>query len=445
MFTRFRSMPATALAAVLGCALMATAAVPAAAQDKPKKEKKGKKEEEAAKGQIAITPSKAFNPIVQKIQTAANAKDAAALQAALAEGEPQATTPEDKYWVGHFTLQLGILNKDKPTQGRGLEAMLASGKTPPESAALYNFYTGSFAYDDKNYPKAIERLEAARAGGSKEAQLPTLLMDSYLASGQVDKGIVLAKEAIEATRAAGQRPSDELYVRPIRALQAANRNEEVLDMMTLRMRDYPQPQVWRQTLFILLQQSGENKDVALDTLRLMRATNSMLQRPEYLEYAALATEAALPGEVVSVIKAGKTAKVIPDKDTKFDEIAKAQGDRIGDEESTLTAYAAKPTTLSDPKRAGATGDVMVGYGRYADAVKLYDAALAAGGDKELWTYRKGVAQALAGDGAGAKASLATITGSRKRLAQLWLVKIDAPAVAPVAAAPAPAAAPATSN
>lgn len=440
MFTRFRSMPATALAAVLGCALMATAAVPAAAQDKPKKEKKGKKEEEAKGTTIAV--SKAFGPAVKKMQDAANAKDAAALQAALTEGEPQAATPEDKYWVGHFTLQLGIMNKDKATQGKGLDTMLASGKTPPESAALYNYYTGSFAYDDKNYAKAIERLEAARAGGSKEAQLPTLLMDSYLASGQVDKGIVLAKEAIEATRATGQRPSDELYVRPIRALQAANRNEEVLDMMTLRMRDYPQPQVWRQTLFILLQQTGENKEVALDTLRLMRATNSMLQRPEYLEYAALATEAALPGEVVSVIKAGKAAKVIPDKDAKFDEIAKAQSERIGDEETTLTAYAAKPSTLSNPKVAGATGDAMVGYGRYADAVKLYDAALAAGGDKELWTYRKGVAQALAGDGAGAKATLATVTGPRKRLAQLWTVKIDTPAAAPAAAAaPETAAAP----
>ena len=58
---------------------------------------------------------------------------------------------------------------------------------------------------------------------------------------------------------------------------------EALDLMTLRMRDYNQPQVWRQTLFILLQQTGENKEIALDTLRLMRATKSMLQRPEYSE------------------------------------------------------------------------------------------------------------------------------------------------------------------
>jgi hypothetical protein len=44
MFNRFRSMPATALAAVLGCALMTTA-TPAAAQkkEKPKKEPKARR------------------------------------------------------------------------------------------------------------------------------------------------------------------------------------------------------------------------------------------------------------------------------------------------------------------------------------------------------------------------------------------------------------------
>src|SRR3546814_21052477 len=80
-----------------------------------------------------------------------------------------------------------------------------------------------------------------------------------------------------------------------------------------------------------------------------------------------------------------------------------------------------------------------GYGRYADAIPLDKAALAAGGDKDLWTYRLGVAQAQSGDVAGAKASFAQVTGSRKRLADLWTVKIDTPAAAPAAAAePAPA-------
>src|SRR3546814_5051569 len=74
--------------------------------------------------------------------------------------------------------------------------------------------------DLKDYPKAIKRLEAARAAGSTEPNVPILLMDSYLNAGQVDQGLATAKAAIEASRAAGQRPSDELYVRPIKALQA---------------------------------------------------------------------------------------------------------------------------------------------------------------------------------------------------------------------------------
>ncbi|HMO76689.1 MAG TPA: tetratricopeptide repeat protein [Sphingopyxis sp.] len=424
MFTRFRSMTATAMAAALGCALVATA--PAAMAQKNKKE-------EAKKGS-SINPSKGFTPAVKKMIDASNAKDAAALEAAIAEGQGTASTAEDRYWLAYYELQLGIQKKDQVLQGKGLDAMIDSGLAPADGLAAYNFYSGNFAYGDKNYAKTVQRLEAAKAAGSAEPQLDVLLMDSYLQLGQVDQGIALAKAAIEARRAAGQRPSDELYVRPIRALQTAKRNEEVLDLMTLRMRDYNQPEVWRQTLFTLLQQSGENKEIALDTLRLMRATGAMLQRPEYLEYAGLATEAALPGEVVALIKAGKASNVIPQADARLDEIAKAQAERIGDEESTLTAYAARPQTLSNPRVAGATGDAMVGYGRYADAVPLYKAALAAGGDKELWTYRLGVAQALAGDAAGAKASFAEVSGARKRLAQLWTVKLDS------AVAPAPAAA-----
>ncbi len=428
MFTRFRSMPATAMAAVLGCALMATTA-PAMAQDKPKKEKPKKGEEK--KGST-IAASKGFGPSVKKMLDASNAKDAAALQAALTEGEGTASTNEDRYWLAFYQLQLGILNKDQALQGKGLDAMLASGITPPESLAPYNYFSGNFAYGAKDYAKAVQRLEAAKAAGSTESNIDLLLMDSYLKQGQVDQGIAIAKAAIEADRAAGRRPSDELYVRPIQALQAAKRNNEVLDLMTLRMRDYNQPQVWRQTLFIVLQQNPD-KEIGLDILRLMRATGAMLQRPEYEEYAQLATEAALPGEVVKLIGEGRAKKVIPTPDAKLDATEKSQKERIGDEESTLTAYAKRPSTLSNPKVAGATGDAMVGYGRYADAVPLYDAAIAAGGDKELWTYRKGVAQALAGDNAAAKASFAQVTGSRKRLADLWVVKIDNPASAPAAA------------
>src|SRR3546814_16282468 len=76
MFHRFRSIPATAMAAVLGCALMATAATPAAAREKQKKE-------DAAKGP-QITPSKALMPVAQKLDEALKKKYPAARQDAIA-------------------------------------------------------------------------------------------------------------------------------------------------------------------------------------------------------------------------------------------------------------------------------------------------------------------------------------------------------------------------
>jgi tetratricopeptide (TPR) repeat protein len=432
MFTRFRTMPATAMAAVLGCALMTTA-TPAAAQKKEKPKK-----EEAAKGK-GLVASKGFAPALKKMTDAAGAKDAATLQAALTEGQASASTPDDKYLIGFYQLQLGILNKDQALQGQGLDVMIESGLTPAENIGVYNFYSGNFAYGAKNYTKAIQRLEAAKAAGSTESALSPMLMDSYLNGGQIDKGWEIAQAGIAAARAAGTKPSEELFVRPAQAFQKANRTNEMLDVLTMRVQDYPTPATWRNTLYILLQQSGGDKELNLDILRLMRATNSMTQRPEYLEYAGLATEAGYPGEVVAVIKHGQNSGAIPKTDTHFGGILESQTPRAAADATAVAADAAKPATLTNPKAARATADALVGSGDAAKAIPLYEAALAASPTDPVIQYRLGVAQALAGQSDAAVASFAKVHGNRQRLAQLWAIQAKAGA----APAAAPAATPAT--
>lgn len=429
MFKRFRQTSATAVAAVLGCALIVAA--PAAAKEKPKKE-------EEQKG-AQLKPSKEFSPALKKLTEAAKAKDMAALEAALAEGQASATSPDDKYLVSFYELQLGIGKSDKAIQGKALDGMLESGLTPPESLAAYNFFSGNFAYGDKDYAKAVKRLEAAKAAGSTEQGLPVLLMDSYLKLNQVDQGLAVAKDAIAAARAAGRVPSEELYVRPASALQAAKRNSELLDMLAMRLQDYPQPVIWRNTLFILLQQEASDKVMNLDTFRLMRATKSMTQRPEYLEYAALATEAGYPNEAVAVIKEGQAANVIQTSDERFNTILESQEPRAKADAVALKGDAAKPATAANPKLARQTADGLVGIGDYATAISLYEKA-AAGGDP-LAQYRLGVAQALAGQTDAAIASFAKVQGDRARLANLWTIHLSAKAPAAAAAA-APATAPA---
>jgi tetratricopeptide (TPR) repeat protein len=351
---------------------------------------------------------------------AANAKDAAALQAAIAEGQGSASTPDDNYLLSFYTLQLGLIGNDQAAQARGLDGMLDTGLTPPETLATYNFYAGNFAYGAKDYAKAVQRLEAAQAAGSAEAVLPILLMDSYLNMGQVDKGWAIAKAGIEAGRAAGQTPSEELYVRPAQAFQKANRTNDLLDVLTMRVQDYGTPATWRNTLYILLQQPGNDKDMNLDILRLMRASGGMAERPEYSEYAALAVDAGFPGEVVSVIRHGRAAGVIPASDQHFNGILESQEPHARADATALAADATKPSTLGNPRVARSTGDALVGNGDYAKAIPLYEAALKNGTDPVV-QYRLGVAQALAGQTDAANASFASVQGDRQRLARLWEV------------------------
>jgi hypothetical protein len=410
MLNRFRTLPATAMAAVLGVALVATAGA-ADAREKPKKE-------QAAKGE-QLTPSRGFQPALKKLSDAQNAKDAAALGAAIAEASGLATTPDDKYLVGFYRLQQGIIGSDQAAQAQGLDEMLDTGKTPAESVAPYNFFSGQFAYQAKDHAKAVTRFEAAKAAGSTEAVLPALLMDSYLNSGNIDKGWEVAKSSIAAARAAGQRPSDELYVRPAQAFQKANRSNELLDVLSMRVEDYGQPVAWRNLLFIMLRDAGTDKPLNMDILRLMRQTKAMTERAEYSEYAALGIETAMPSEVVAVIREGKASGVIPAKDSYFDDILESQTPRARDDAKAVLADAGKPATAANPRAALGTADALVSMGEYAKAIPLYQAVATSG--NPIGQYRLGVTQILSGQQAAGEATLAQVnTGPRARLAKLWI-------------------------
>jgi tetratricopeptide (TPR) repeat protein len=414
----------SALAVVLGA--VALSATPAMARDKDKK-----KEAAAAPAVPAISPSKGYFPEAKKVQAALIAKDAVALETALTAADAVATTPQDKYLQHQFRLQLGLLKSDQTIQSAALDGMIDSGLTPATDIARFNFFSGQFAYNQKNYPKVITRLQAAKAAGATERDLPLLLMDSYLRTNQLDQELGVAKDAITTQRAAGQTPSDEFYVRMARDLQKANRREDLLDLLAMRVHDHPLPEIWRNTLFIHMQ--GADKDLTLDTLRLMRNIGAMKERAEVQEFAALSTEGGLPGEVLAVIDEARAKKIIPETDARFKEIYDAQKARTVGDKAALDADAAKGAALPTPRRARSSADALFGYGDYAKAAALYQIALDKGDTEvDLTTMRLGVAQFLSGNSEAAKATLAKVGGARKRLAGLWLTHIAAKTAAPTA-------------
>lgn len=433
-------------AAALLIGSLALVASPATAQRKGKD-----KDKQAVAAPVAppISASKGYFPEAKKVEAALLAKDAVALEVALNAADAFATTPQDKYLQAQFRLQLGLLKSDQTIQAAALDSMIASGIMPATDTARFNFFSGQFAYNSKDYAKVVTRLSAAKAAGTTERDLPLLLMDSHLKLNQIDQGLAVARDAITAQRAAGTRPSDEFYVRTAQALQKANRRDDLLDMLGMRVRDYPQPAIWRNTLFIHMQ--GADKDLTLDTLRLMRHVGAMTDRGEVQEHAALATEGGLPGEVLAVIDDARARGVIPAKDVRFDDIYNTQKARTAGDKVALDSDAAKGAALPTARRARSTADALFGYGDYGKAASLFQVALDKGdAEVDLTTMRLGVSQYMSGNVDVAKTTLGKVGGTRKRLAGLWLAHIAnkaaaaaAPAVAPAVTPPAAPAAPTT--
>jgi hypothetical protein len=420
-------------AVALAITAFALSATPAAAQ---KKDKKKDKEAATAAAAPTIAASKAYLPVAQKIRTALLAKDAVMMETLLAEGETVAATTEDKYIQAQFKLQLGLLKSDRPMQLAAVDAMIDSGIMPAVDAERFNFFSGEAAYFAKDYAKAISRLTAAKAAGSKAANLDLLIVDSHLKLGQLDTALAVGKSAIAAEVAAGKVPSDEYFVRLARALTEAKRRDDLLDMLAMRVDHYPTPAIWRNTLLIYMR--GADKETTLDTLRLMRSVGGMSEKAEVLEYAALATEGGLPGEVLKVIDEAKAKGIVPDTDAKFKEIYDAQKARTVGDKAALDADAAKGMALPSARRARSTADALFGYGDYAQAAALYQVALDKGDvEPDIVKLRLGVSQLLSGNGDAAKATLAGVGGTRQRLAGLWLTHManQAAAVATPAATP----------
>src|SRR3546814_7981740 len=111
-------------------------------------------------------------PTAQKMDETLKKKDAAGLQAAVTEGQSAATSNDDKYFLGFYTLQLGVLTKDQALQAQGLDTAPESGLLRATDAAAFNFFSARFAYQATDYAKAAQRLEAAHAAGPPERGRP---------------------------------------------------------------------------------------------------------------------------------------------------------------------------------------------------------------------------------------------------------------------------------
>ncbi|HEY0629230.1 MAG TPA: tetratricopeptide repeat protein [Sphingomicrobium sp.] len=384
--------------------------------------KSGEQPAEQAGNQPKV--SNAARKEIIALQTAVNAKETAAIPAALAAAQAKAKNADDRYVIAKLQLKAAVDANDTNAMVQGIDAVLASGYA--QAAEQQTLYTslGKIHYNAKAYDKAAAALEQATRLDPNNLEAMVILAESRNGQGRTAEGVALIQKAIATRVAAGQKPEENWYKRAVKLALDAK-----LPAAPTVAREwaaaYPSPKTWRDVIRIY-QTSSQQDDAALvDTMRLARAAGALQGENDYFRYSNTLVTKGFAGEAKAVLDEGFAAKQIDKSRATFSQLYSLASQRAQGDRASLAASATAAKAAADAKKAMTTGEAYYGYGDYAQAADMFRAALTKNGvDKDLANLRLGMALAGAGDKAGATAAFNAAGGAQADVAKLWLTYIS---------------------
>lgn len=418
------STTALSLALALG-AMAVTGATPAAA----------KKSDAAAAP--AAKYSDGFRKVAPPVQDAIGKKDWATAKAALPAVQAAATTDDDKYAAATFALQIAQGTNDQAGVSAAADAMLASGKAPPELAAQLYTVQGQNAFNAGKLDVADRAFTQVNTLKPNDPDILISLAAVKSRENQAPAALQYTDQAIAAKKATGQAVDEDWYRRALSIAYDGKNPQGVIKYGQQLVETYPRSDIWRIALQTYRDTSQLDPVTNLDTLRLMRATNALAGERDYYEYANTALNKGFPGEAKAVIDQGTTSNMVDNKSLATSkalaEIKAVAGPKIAADKADLPNSDKKARAAANGTLALNTADAYLGYGMYPQAIDLYKVAAQKGADANVVNLHMGEAQAQSGDKAGAAASFAKVTGPNQVIAQYWTIYANKGA-APAAAA-----------
>ncbi len=359
----------------------------------------------------------AFPAAKSSIDTALGGNGKSAIETAI----PSATTPDDKLAMGQFVRTYGVLSQDLAFKQRGVTMMIESGKLPAASMGATYFDAGVNAFNLKDYTTAATYLKQAKDAGYQDPQnqLDLILSESYKRGNNPAAAMDMAKAEVEAAKAKGVAPSETSIRNVLQQAYTAKQLDASADYAAMLVQYYPSAATWNISTSIVRQLGSFEKSDNLDLMRLMFITGGMKDKRDYFEYLSNADPRAYPGEALKVMDAGLAKGMLTQAEVGQDRASSAT--RIAADKASFAA------TERDATKPGATAaqimsaaDVFLSYEQYAKAEQLFQTALTKPGvDTNKANLRLGMAQAMQGKTAEAKASLAKVTDKRSSIAKLW--------------------------
>ena len=233
---KFASTTALALSFALG-AVALTGATPALAK----------------KVSAADDPSKphfspAFAVAAQPLQKAIQAKDYPTAKGALPAAQAAATTPDDKYQVALMALIIAQNTNDTAAVGPAADAVIASGKAPPEQLAQILDMKGRLAYNANNLAGADAAFTQLVQLKPTDGDTAILLAQVKTREGRGAEALPIVDQAIQAKKAAGQAVDEDWYRRALAIAYDGKMSAAVIKYGQELVDAYPRADLWRVSL-----------------------------------------------------------------------------------------------------------------------------------------------------------------------------------------------------
>ena len=362
--------------------------------------------------------SKGAQKAIVEFQTAVNTNDVANIPAKLAAARAVAKTNDDKFIIASIQTKAALTANDAAAIQAGIEAMQASGSAEnPDIAARYTdlgkrfkaagqvdlsvaMLNKSLALEPNNVP-ALINLAAIKDSQGLKAEAVALMQRSFLASKATGVKVEEGNYKFAAGLAYAQR------------LPLAN------DLARQWFAAYPSPASLRDSIRIYRDLNRPPQSQLIDLLRLGRAANALSGETDYFALGTALVSAGKLAEAKTLLVEAKAApKVDATKRAFTDLVLKAN---TAPTRAAIDASAKSAMAGANGKAMIDAGDGLYGVGAYAEAVPLYRAALAKGGDAGLANLHLGMALARSGDKASATAALNAVTGVNADVARYWLM------------------------
>jgi tetratricopeptide (TPR) repeat protein len=358
------------------------------------------------------------------LQTAAAGTDRAAQDAALAAARPVVRGGDARFAYATLAVAIGRQRSDNTLLLEGVDGLISSGRLSQADLVNYLRVQHQLAGEAGQRQVADRALARLVELEPNNPDTQAALAQNRIRNGRVAEGLRSLQAAIQAKQATGQK-ADEGWHRYGLAQAYGSRDAAVRAMAPAIGRGlvaaYPSAVNWRDALIILREVGAFDPAAQMDIWRLQFAAGALSGERDYFEFATALNAGGFPGEAKAVLDQGVARKMVSPSEGTFRALIQTVGGRIAADRAELTASQRTALAAATGTPALRTGDAMLGYGRHAEAIALYQAALLKGGiDANVVNTRLGIAYALSGQRAQAEAAFRAVTGPRSEIAAYWM-------------------------